>query len=132
MATGKEIYLISVHCCHICFRAFLKANAEEKEVVPPELDLTPQQLFWVGYGQDYCLLGGNFERYDNLGDLIERYSVILNNVNLFIFIINFQGGVHAASPWRVNTVLSNQKEFAQDFNCPKGAKLNPVKKCVVW
>ena len=65
-----------------CFRAFLKANAEEKEIVPPALNLTAQQLFWVGYGQDYCLLGDRFEDSENIKDILE-YWVLL----VFILII---------------------------------------------
>ena len=53
----------------------MKANAEVKEVVPPALNLTSQQLFWVGYAQDYCLLGGRFTEYKKLGELIDNYSV---------------------------------------------------------
>jgi len=94
----------------------LKANAEVKEVVPLDLNLTAQQLFWVGNAQYYCLW--YFEEYRKLGELIDDFS--------------FAGAVHAPTPWRVNTVMSNQKEFAQDFQCPAGAKLNPAKRCVVW
>merc|ERR1740137_387157 len=50
----------------IGYRAFLKANAEVKEVVPLDLNLTAQQLFWVGNAQYYCLW--NFEEYRNIYD----------------------------------------------------------------
>ena len=53
----------------------MKANANQEEVVPPALNLTAQQLFWVGYGQDYCLLGDRFEDYDRFEDILENYWV---------------------------------------------------------
>ena len=56
-------------------RAFLKANEAQEEVVPPKLNLTPQQLFWVGYAQDYCLLGGMFEYFDTFEDVLNFYWV---------------------------------------------------------
>jgi len=100
----------------IGYRAFLKASEDVQEVIPPNLNLTAKQLFWVGYAQDYCLLGGRYEKYDKFSDLLTAYW----------------GGAHAPAPWRVNTVMSNQEEFAKDFNCPAGAKLNPTKRCIVW
>ena len=62
-----------VQCSHICFRAFLKANAQDKEIIPPALNLTAQQLFWVGYGQDYCLLGDRFEKYETIEEVVEYW-----------------------------------------------------------
>jgi len=100
----------------IGYRAFLKASEAVQEVIPPNLNLTAKQLFWVGYAQDYCLLGGSYERYNKFSDLLKAYP----------------GDPHAPAPWRVNTVMSNQEEFAKDFNCPAGAKLNPRKRCIVW
>ena len=53
--------------------------AKQEEVVPPALNLTAQQLFWVGYGQDYCLLGDEYEIYDTFEDILE-YSVFENPI----------------------------------------------------
>ena len=60
---------------NIFTRAFLKANEAQEEVVPPKLNLTPQQLFWVGYAQNWCLLGGDFELIDTFEDVLEFYEV---------------------------------------------------------
>ena len=45
-----------------------------------------------------------------------------------------QHGPHAQDVWRVNVVMMNQQEFAQDFRCGDGAKLNPGPggRCQVW
>ena len=72
------------------------------------LDFSPEQLFWVSYAHSWCDF--NYDCY--AGD---------------------EGGdVHAAAPWRVNVVLANMPEFARDFNCPVGSRLNPEKRCIVW
>ena len=45
--------------------------AKQEEVVPPTLNLTAQQLLWVGYGQTHCLLGGDFEHVDKFEDILK-------------------------------------------------------------
>ena len=52
----------------------MKANAEEKEVVAPALNMTSQQMFWVGFGQTFCTVAGWYEKYENLGDLIDLHT----------------------------------------------------------
>ena len=41
-------------------------------------------------------------------------------------------GAHSPNEFRVIGSLSNNDDFARDFGCKKGTKMNPVKKCVVW
>ena len=111
----------------------MKASEATQEVIPPKLNLTAKQLFWVGWAQDFCLLGGGYEYYDKFSDLLSAYWVYQYLYIILIILNNIvQGGAHAPTPWRVNTVISNQEEFAEDFNCPVGAKLNPAERCVVW
>ena len=45
-----------------------------------------------------------------------------------------EGDTHSPNPWRVNVVLSNMPQFAADFRCAPGAKLNPPEeeRCAVW
>ena len=40
--------------------------------------------------------------------------------------------VHALDRFRVIGPLSNMREFTNDFNCPVGSKMNPVKRCAVF
>merc|ERR1712130_930372 len=39
---------------------------------------------------------------------------------------------HSPAKLRVNVPFANLDEFAQDWNCPVGSPMNPVKKCSVW
>lgn len=41
-------------------------------------------------------------------------------------------GVHSPAQFRVLGPLINRKEFSDDFNCPEGSPMNPVKKCEIW
>ena len=65
-------------------RAFLKAMEKQEEVVPPALNLTAQQLYWVGQGQTFCLLGG-FEHVDNFEEIL-NYQVTGNPL---VFVTRF-------------------------------------------
>ncbi|XP_037295132.1 endothelin-converting enzyme homolog isoform X3 [Manduca sexta] len=39
---------------------------------------------------------------------------------------------HTIAKYRVIGPISNLKEFSEEFHCPLGSKMNPVKKCEVW
>ena len=41
-------------------------------------------------------------------------------------------GVHSPGAFRIVGPLSNSDDFAKDFKCPKGSKMNPIEKCKVW
>lgn len=41
-------------------------------------------------------------------------------------------GYHSPGEFRIVGPLSNNPDFANDFNCPVGSKMNPEKKCFVW
>ena len=104
-----------------CSRAFVKQTRANKEILPPGLNLTSKQLFWAGWAQMWCLFDGVYE-FENVS-----YGEYLDFLDKSLKVDE-----HAPSAWRVNTVLSNQRNFAEDFECPLGSRLNPTKRCVVW
>lgn len=40
--------------------------------------------------------------------------------------------VHSPNNFRVNVVVSNMHEYAFNFDCTVGTKMNPIYKCQVW
>ncbi|XP_058793418.1 neprilysin-2-like [Phymastichus coffea] len=70
---------------------------------------TPQQMFWISAASNWC----RKEKLESLRD-------------------NVSQDIHSPAMARVTLSFSNIKEFADDFKCPLGSGMNPVKKCVVW
>lgn len=46
--------------------------------------------------------------------------------------VNIETGYHPPCEFRILGSFTNQDEFARDFNCPVGSKMNPAKKCKAW
>nr|XP_023027963.1 neprilysin-4-like [Leptinotarsa decemlineata] len=70
--------------------------------------LTPEQLFFIGFGTAWC-----------------------SNPSVE-YLEQMKADVHAQSKWRVNGVVSNMQEFSEAFKCPVGSKMNPSNKCRLW
>jgi len=75
----------------------------------PGLYYNQNQLFWITFAQTWC----GVERTETL-----KKSILTD--------------VHSPNEFRVHGTLQNLKEFASDFQCPKGSKMNPIHKCEVW
>ncbi|XP_046849967.1 neprilysin-3-like isoform X2 [Xenia sp. Carnegie-2017] len=82
---------------------------KNKLPVLPGINVTNDQLFFIGYGQVWC---GKFRRQTA--------------------ILQVENGVHTPGKYRVIGTLSNSHYFAKAFNCPEGSKMNPKNKCAVW
>jgi len=91
------------------FRAYDKWSELNPELQLPGLNLTSKQLFFVGFAQVWCSI--------STPEALKLQ--VLNDA-------------HAPAQFRVIGTLSNSHEFAREFNCPLGSKMNPEKKCVVW
>ncbi|XP_055353231.1 membrane metallo-endopeptidase-like 1 [Paramacrobiotus metropolitanus] len=70
---------------------------------------TPQQLFFLSFGQVWC----------------EKARPESSRIKLL-------RDVHSPAEWRVNGVVSNMEEFSEAFNCSVGARMNPRNKQTVW
>jgi predicted metalloendopeptidase len=100
------------------YEAYKKLPEAEKQCVPG-FNFTSDQLYWLGYSFFWCTID---HEHENIGD----YRRILERTP------SLPG--HFPAPWRVNTVFSNQPQFAEAFQCPQGSRLNPgqEERCAVW
>ncbi|XP_004430732.1 PREDICTED: kell blood group glycoprotein [Ceratotherium simum simum] len=74
------------------------------ETVLPNLNLSPQQLFFRSYAQVMCRDPSTQDSQDT----------------------------HSPPTLRVNGPLSNTPSFARYFRCPHGALMNPSSRCQLW
>ncbi|XP_059028077.1 kell blood group glycoprotein isoform X4 [Mustela lutreola] len=74
------------------------------ETTLPNLDLSPQQLFFRSYAQVMCREPGTQEPQDS----------------------------HSPPTLRVHGPLSNTPAFGRHFHCPHGTLLNPSSHCQLW
>lgn len=93
------------------YRAYVKWAAKNgpEDRLPGLQDYTPQQMFWISAASSWC------STYRN--------ATLMNRITT---------GVHSPGEFRVIGPFSNMPEFARDFNCPLGSKMNPANKCTVW
>ena len=75
----------------------------------PGISLTQKQLFWVSAANTWC------SKY--------RPKTLEKRIKT---------GVHSPGRFRVIGPFSNSPDFARDFQCKAGSRMNPVKKCEVW
>ncbi|XP_026326721.1 neprilysin-4-like isoform X2 [Hyposmocoma kahamanoa] len=83
--------------------------AARRDALPGLPTYKPEQLFFLGFAQIWC---GN----STMGALKSKIVE----------------GVHSPNKIRVIGTLSNSKEFAEAWQCPKGSPMNPEHKCILW
>jgi endothelin-converting enzyme/putative endopeptidase len=71
--------------------------------------LTPEQRFFVGYGQSWCT---------NLRLEVQRLYAITDP--------------HSPPIYRTNGVVSNMPEFQNAFSCKAGSPMVRTQRCKVW
>lgn len=81
----------------------------EPEKCLPNLDYTPNQMFWIAFANAWCTK----ERKEQM-----RSTMLVRT--------------HPPSMYRIYGVIINSKSFSKDFNCPVGSNMNPSKKCTFW
>jgi len=79
------------------------------EPILPGLGFSQRQLMWLSGASVWCN--------------VRRPASLKNQVLT---------DPHSPSQFRVNGPFANMPEFAQDWGCPAGTKMNPKKRCNVW
>ncbi|XP_043262340.1 endothelin-converting enzyme homolog isoform X1 [Colletes gigas] len=92
------------------YHAYITKPKSYKDQLPlPGLNLTHRQLFFLNFAQVWCSAATS----EAIALQIEKDS-------------------HCPPKYRVIGPLSNLPEFATEFNCSNGSRMNPVHKCEVW
>ncbi|XP_074654372.1 endothelin-converting enzyme homolog isoform X2 [Tubulanus polymorphus] len=92
------------------FRAYsdwVKSNGPEQ--ILPGVNLTHDQLFFIGFAQVWC----------SATKPEAMHMQLLSDP-------------HCPAEYRVIGTLSNSEEFSKVFRCPSGSRMNPTNKCSVW
>jgi endothelin-converting enzyme/putative endopeptidase len=90
--------------------AWIAWKAQTAGSAPPARDgLTPEQRFFVGFGQANC---------ENVRPEESRLLAVTDP--------------HSPSRWRVDGVVANMPEFARAFGCRTGQPMAREKTCRVW
>merc|ERR1711874_625336 len=90
------------------YDSWVKRHGEEPRL-PGLQSYTPHQMFWISAANTWC------SKYRNKA--LEK---------------RIKTGAHSPGMFRVQGPFANSREFAEDFKCPTGTNMNPVKKCEVW
>ncbi len=85
-----------------------KDQTRDQKLEPLE-GFTPEQRFFIGYGQDWC---------GNIRDESKRLRATVDP--------------HSPDKYRTNGVVSNMPEFQEAFHCKTGAPMAPANRCRVW
>ncbi|XP_076756749.1 M13 family metallopeptidase neprilysin 3 isoform X2 [Xylocopa sonorina] len=92
------------------YHAYISAPKIYRDQLPlPGLNLTHRQLFFLNFAQVWC-------------------SAVTSEA----IALQIEKDSHCPPKYRVIGSLSNLPEFASEFNCPEGSRMNPVHKCEVW
>ena len=85
---------------------------QKQETMLPGLNYTGRQLFWVGYGRLQCTKFNPDWLFSYVKDPYKP---------------------HSPGPVRLQGVLQNSPDFANDFKCHSGSVMNPYKQCPrIW
>uniref|UniRef100_A0A0N4ZHM5 Peptidase_M13 domain-containing protein n=1 Tax=Parastrongyloides trichosuri TaxID=131310 RepID=A0A0N4ZHM5_PARTI len=99
----------SIKLAHRSYMKYLETAYEQHIKIPRYEKYSNEQLFFIGVGRNFC-----------------EHRSRENDLNLQ------KSDPHSHSRTRTNLMLANYKPFSKAFNCPIGAKMNPIKKCILW
>ncbi|XP_033220986.1 neprilysin-2-like [Belonocnema kinseyi] len=102
-----------VKLAYLAYEDFVKRHGPEPTL--PGLNYSQSQLFWIQAAMTQCA------KYtpEYVKDFNTKYS-------------QFMDEFATPSEFRATGVFANMPEFAKDFGCKAGSKMNPVNKCSVW
>ncbi|XP_026047389.1 endothelin-converting enzyme 2b isoform X3 [Astatotilapia calliptera] len=89
------------------YRSWIQGNGDEKRL--PAVNLTNDQLFFVGFAQVWCSVRTPESAHEGLVT-----------------------DPHSPPRYRVIGTLANSPDFSRHFNCPEGTPMNTGKRCEVW
>lgn len=89
------------------YQKFVDQNGPD--LLLPSANYTANQLFWISAAQIWC--AKTRPEFDKL---------------------HYATNVHAPHRFRVIGTFRNSANFATDFNCVPGSKMNPIAKCTIW
>ena len=95
LAGAKAAYYAYLH---------LMSRNDITEMRLPEMEYTPQQMFWIALANNHCKTNKQYDFIDS----------------------------HSPHELEIRGIVSNMKEFARDFNCKIGSAMNPENKCHVF
>uniref|UniRef100_A0A8C2X702 endothelin-converting enzyme 1 n=1 Tax=Cyclopterus lumpus TaxID=8103 RepID=A0A8C2X702_CYCLU len=89
------------------YRSWVQKNGEEKRL--PAVNLTNDQLFFLGFAQVWCSVRTPESAHEGLVT-----------------------DPHSPPRYRVIGTLANSPDFSRHFNCPAGTPMNTGRRCEVW
>ena len=92
---------------YAAYQSFVQQNGPDQLL--PDLNFTANQLFWISAARTWC-------------------AVTKPSFNQQFYRIN----PHAPNRFRIIGSFSNTNEFATDFSCKSGSRMNPQMKCNLW
>jgi endothelin-converting enzyme len=90
-------------------RNHLSSTRNNRQKRLPDVNLTDEQLFFVGFAQTWCTRVTR--RATEMAVAVDR---------------------HTYSKYRVIGSLSNMQEFAHAFDCLPGSLMNRQQRCEIW
>ncbi|KAI5630580.1 VLP3p-5, transcript variant X2 [Venturia canescens] len=96
-----------IKIAYLAYKSWVERNKPEKRL--PGIDRTPEQMFWLSAANAWCAK-------------VKREALAMDVVS----------EMHSPDEFRVFGPFSNMPEFANDYKCPKGSRMNPEKKCSLW
>ncbi|CAG7724758.1 unnamed protein product, partial [Allacma fusca] len=96
---------------YLAYQNWIKNNngGQEELRLPGLEQITPDQLFFLGYGNIWC-----------------------ESITLEALQNQLLGDPHSPARFRVLGALHNSATFAEKWGCPVGSPMNPSDKCVLW